>query len=68
MSDDYSQPDYYRFNSDSITLVNYLLKSMGPTESILDLGAGCGIIGIELARYLSPQKLRITKRIFGAYD
>lgn len=57
MQDDYSQPDFYRFNSDSIELVKFILNRSLKPLSILDLGAGSGIIGIELARVLKPQFL-----------
>lgn len=48
---DYSQPDFYRFNSDSLALVKYILSEKKETtpESVLDFGAGCGVIAIELA-------------------
>lgn len=54
MIEDYRQPSFYRFNEDSTALVRYIndLK-LGDNVSFLDIGTGCGIIGIELAR-LNP--------------
>lgn len=54
---DYLQPDFYRFNSDSLELVKWILSQVESTSSILDIGAGCGVIGFELARKLQPEKL-----------
>ena len=61
MIKDYSQPDFYRFNSDSIELIRWVTKHCPKAHKILDLGAGCGIIGIELARHLSPEKLVLVE-------
>jgi tRNA1Val (adenine37-N6)-methyltransferase len=57
MSKDYSQPDFYRFNSDSLELVRWIKINVPQAQKILDLGAGCGIIGLELANYFNPEKL-----------
>lgn len=51
---DYFQPDFYRFNEDSLKLVNWVVKKNISGNHILDLGAGCGIIGIEASRSLRP--------------
>ncbi len=48
---DYSQPDFYKFNSDSIDLINFIQEQTKFSDNILDLCAGCGVIGIELAKY-----------------
>lgn len=53
----YSQPDEYHFSLDSIHLAEFVvtqLKSDTDLSSlrILDLCAGCGVIGIELSWYL----------------
>lgn len=50
---DYAQPEFYRFNEDSILLVNEIVKRAPRAMSVLDIGAGSGIIGLELARLLS---------------
>jgi tRNA1(Val) A37 N6-methylase TrmN6 len=57
MNDDYSQPAFYRFNSDSIALIDWICKKKSQAKSIMDLGAGCGIIGLELARRIKTEKL-----------
>lgn len=46
---DYLQPDFYRFNEDSLGLVHEICSSGGSPGSILDVGAGSGVIGIESA-------------------
>jgi len=51
---DYKQPDFYRFNEDSIQLINLIKSHVKNAENILDLGAGSGVIGIELARHFKP--------------
>jgi tRNA1(Val) A37 N6-methylase TrmN6 len=47
----YSQPDFYKFNSDSIELINYALEELCDLTdiSVLDICSGCGIIGIEFS-------------------
>ncbi len=54
---DFSQPDFYRFNEDSLKLIQFVQSRLPSAESILDLGAGCGIIGIELAARLHAKEL-----------
>lgn len=61
MSDDYSQPDFYRFNQDSIELINWIKNRRPETRNILDLGAGSGIIGIELGRNLNCEKVTLVE-------
>lgn len=58
---DYLQPPFYRFNEDSLILVKWVLKQNLHAVNILDLGAGCGIIGIELARDLKPEVLTLVE-------
>lgn len=58
---DYQQPSFYRFNQDSIRLINHILKNEMAARSILDLGAGSGIIGLELAQKLKPIKLELLE-------
>lgn len=55
---EYSQPDEYRFCQDSVIfpmLVRELLidVQIGPDYRALDICAGCGVIGFELAHYES---------------
>lgn len=59
--DDYSQPDFYRFNKDSLELVNFIVNRGLTAHSILDLGAGSGVIGIELARKLKAKQLTLLE-------
>lgn len=58
---DYSQPDFYRFNEDSLKLVSFIKTKVSQAQSILDLGAGSGIIGIELAGIYRPTKLTLLE-------
>lgn len=50
---DYKQSDFYRFNSDSTFLVQHILKKKSNPKYILDLCAGCGVIGLELCQNLN---------------
>lgn len=56
---DYRQPHFYRFNEDSLKLVNFVSSNVKTASHILDLGAGSGIIGIELANRLGPKELTL---------
>ena len=48
---DYQQPDFYHFNQDSIWLANWVATNhKRPIYSLLDLCAGSGVIGIEIAQ------------------
>jgi tRNA1Val (adenine37-N6)-methyltransferase len=58
---DYLQPDFYRFNQDSLKLVEWVFSRIKKANKILDLGAGSGIIGIELANKLSAQQLTLVE-------
>lgn len=49
---DYYQPEFYRFNEDSLLLVKEILSESPKAMNVLDIGAGSGIIGIELANKL----------------
>ena len=50
MESDYLQPDFYRFNSDSIELAKFVAKENAKRKinSIGDFFCGCGVIGIEI--------------------
>lgn len=53
----YSQPEEYHFSLDSIHLAEFLAQHLQTrkdlsTLRVLDLCAGCGVIGIELSWYL----------------
>jgi len=58
---DYLQPDFYRFNEDSLLLVEKIKNKITNAHSILDIGAGCGVIGIELSKYFRPKKLHLLE-------
>ncbi len=58
---DYVQPDFYKFNGDSLKLVKFILKEVSTARKILDLGCGCGIIGIELSKVLNPSELHLVE-------
>ncbi len=49
----YKQPDFYRFNEDSTKLVEHVIERVRGEylDHVLDLGSGCGILGIELSRF-----------------
>ena len=53
---DYLQPEFYRFNEDSLKLVEHVVASGIQPRNLLDIGAGCGVIGIELARKLKTSE------------
>lgn len=58
---DYIQPDFYRFNEDSLKLVNWIADLRPHCASLLDLGAGSGVIGIELANRLKIPDLTLLE-------
>lgn len=58
---DYLQPSFYRFNEDSLELVRRILSQVKAAKAILDLGAGSGVIGLELAKSLFPKKLHLLE-------
>lgn len=45
----YSQPKFYHFSEDSIHLVKLIKLDQREQVHVLDVGAGCGVVGIELA-------------------
>lgn len=47
---DYKQPSFYKFNEDSIILAHYAKSLVKEGFCILDLCAGCGVVGIELLK------------------
>jgi tRNA1Val (adenine37-N6)-methyltransferase len=53
---DYDQPDWYRFSSDSLDLINYV-KEEFEAQEVLDMGSGCGILGLELLREGAAKRL-----------
>lgn len=58
---DYLQPDFYRFNSDSLKLITFIQAQNLSPQSLLDMGAGSGILGIELARHFDVSHLTLLE-------
>lgn len=52
---DYKQPDFYKFSQDSIELSKAVIDQAIDLniKSLLDIGAGCGVVGIEIANALT---------------
>lgn len=51
---DYLQPKFYRFSGDSLWLAEIASGSLGKNPlSLLDIGSGCGVVGIEAANRTS---------------
>ena len=48
----YSQPDFYTFSEDSIHLARFAIAKLAGVDgfSLLDLCAGCGVVGLEIAQ------------------
>lgn len=47
---DYSQPHFYHFSEDSIVLSQIVKNREQNIESLLELGAGCAVISIEITK------------------
>jgi tRNA1(Val) A37 N6-methylase TrmN6 len=45
---DYQQPDFYKFSEDSIYLSKHAIGKIKGNINILDVGSGCGVIGLEI--------------------
>lgn len=58
---DYSQPHFYRFNQDSISLVNWASSLVPSGISVLDLCAGSGVIGIEVANAINAKEVHFIE-------
>lgn len=53
MNSDYSQPDFYRFNQDSITLSTFVSKfEQSKIDTLADLCCGCGIVSMEVSQMI----------------
>ena len=60
----YQLKDGYRYNSDTIMLYNFIFD-ISPKGDILEVGAGCGVLGLLLKRDLKKCKFNFnghTKR------
>jgi len=57
----YTQPDFYHFNEDSIKLVHWAFQRVKNKKIIkcLDIGAGCGVIGMEFIGHKQSKSLRV---------
>ncbi|TNF03676.1 MAG: hypothetical protein EP326_02195 [Deltaproteobacteria bacterium] len=57
----YSQPDSYHFSEDSILLAKYVSRNIKIcAHKVLDLGAGCGVVGIEYSKIAKNPPVEIT--------
>lgn len=59
---DYSQPEFYHFSEESLELIYFakvLLKGKEQLKTAIDIGTGCGVIGIEALSKL-PQIRHMT--------
>lgn len=66
MSDyeDYLQPDFFRFGSDSLFLVHELLKRScfkNRPSKVLELGAGSGVISCELSQQMNFMEVTLVE-------
>ena len=60
----YQLADGYAYNSDSLFLIDFAKAYLKPQMQILDLGSGCGIIGLLCERHFNVRStlLEIEKR------
>ena len=58
---DYLQPDFYRFNEDSLKLVNFVATKIKEASKVIDVGSGCGVIGIEIAQKVSVDEVHFLE-------
>lgn len=62
--DDYCSPSFYAFSEDSITLSKVAIADCEKNQKhglVLDLGAGCGVVGIEFVKGAKDSSLwRLT--------
>ncbi len=64
MKMDYSQPAFYHFNQDSTQLIHFVISSFKgrpSPQTVLDLGAGCGVLGIEYALQAGEVELTLVE-------
>ncbi len=56
----YSQPESYHFSEDSILLAELASRNFNRKEMrILDIGAGCGVVGIEFIKKSTPKPAEV---------
>jgi len=58
----YHQPSFYRFSEDSLLLVELAASQIKNKESIVDLGSGCGVIGLELAQLFPDSNILLVEK------
>ncbi|MBC75357.1 MAG: hypothetical protein CME64_05010 [Halobacteriovoraceae bacterium] len=59
---DYLQPKFYRFSEDSLWLAKVAANRKTDAGSILDIGCGSGVVGIETVNRLkSPESLSLIE-------
>lgn len=58
---EYSQPNFYRFNEDSLDLVRWVLGKSLKVSSLLDLGAGSGVIAIEYHHHSPVERITLLE-------
>lgn len=60
---DYLQPDFYRFSEDSLVLSQRVIEREQGMQTCLELGSGCGVVGIEVANKIaSIRKLVLLEK------
>lgn len=75
---EYSQPDEYRFSHDSVFFARWLFEEVSSKQltlkTVLDVGAGCGIIALDFlfhlykeTPHLVPQKIDLLELQASAY-
>lgn len=60
---DYSQPTFYHFSEDSVWLSKIAAGYLGSSSTklnVLDLCAGCGVIGIEIYQLQREKNIHVT--------
>lgn len=62
----YQPQDGYCYNSDSIFLFDFI-QSFSPKGKLLDVGSGCGIIGLLLAKFCNIQLQMVEKQELMAF-
>jgi tRNA1(Val) A37 N6-methylase TrmN6 len=58
----YHQPDFFRFGSDSLMLVEEIRKNYkNQSRALIDLGTGCGVLAIELAQTYQFESIHLVE-------
>lgn len=55
----YQSADGYRYNSSSLAIYDFALKFIKPSSKVLDVGCGCGVLGLLLGRDVADLKLSL---------